>query len=393
MGSISRTLLPVLALGGFVAGGCTKAGQTAKADGGSPDHVAADTRSADAGATLGDGQPGDAPSIEPDAGVADTVLPEPDAGPVDGALPAPDGIASDANPPSPDGHASDASSRLPDGGPSDEEIIRACALAASCAGGGTGSWTASQCVNGFGWTINRHNDVLFGHLLDCAGARTCAEFRTCWGGDWFLLDPMFFDSTCQGNVLTLPARTPGSPPLALDCGAIGGVCEMLATGSTSYGCNVRSCRGAPEPACTGTTATGCGGWSEYKSVDCARIGLDCRIQGYYAVCAGSGAACEVGNVRSTCSGTVATYCAGGALATLDCSRNRFRTACSAGALSEPCAPAGTECVPDSFRGQCDGSKLKLCVDGKLVAVDCRDLGFPSCADSSSTDYARCREGA
>jgi hypothetical protein len=121
--------------------------------------------------------------------------------------------------------------------------------------------------------------------------------------------------------------------------------------------------------------------------------LGCQVQGRHAVCTGSGAACEVGNVRSTCSGSVATYCAGGALATIDCSRNRFRTACSTVSFTEPCAPAGSECVPDSFRGECDGTKLKLCVDGKLVAVDCRDLGFPSCADASSTDDARCREGS
>jgi hypothetical protein len=289
----------------------------------------------------------------------------------------------------PDARPLDSRASLVDGGSSTDLVMRACALAASCGAPGS-NLSPSWCVAEFGRAAWRDATVL-DHLLSCAGATSCEEFRSCWGGDLVTLSATVEDAECIGNVISIELIK-GVSPARLDCGAIGGQCVDLASGLLRVGCNVRPCDG-PEPIrdCNGTTASGCGGWGEYSSVDCARTGRVCRIDGNHAVCAGSGAPCDE-SLRITCAGSVATYCSNGAKATIDCATTRFATGCAAGASSsEPCTAAGKDCDPESFVGRCDGSAFQLCVDGSIATFDCHSIGFPLC-DFPSVGSARCREG-
>jgi hypothetical protein len=363
-----------------------------------------DVRATEVGDLPPDGSVADASLPQPDGGKDEVALSQPDGNGVDAVAPQPDGAGGDSPTPGldggttdtgawePDGRTLDVDSLVPDGGASKDEIMRACLLATSCAGAGS-SLTPSQCLDQFGLTAYRPSDLLFAHLLACAGVKTCSEFRSCWGGDFITLDTVLFGGSCEGNSLTMTPTDSTLSPVHFDCGAVGGFCELLASNSTSYGCNVRSCaRGLIAPTCEGTTASGCGGWAEYTSIDCARTGRICRIDGVHAVCDGTaGAACE-GSEKVTCSGSVATYCGGSAHTTLDCARTHFRTRCGAGGTSwEPCSRAGTECDPINYGGACDGAKVKVCVDGSIVSVDCAAAGLASCELSPSGRYARCRE--
>jgi hypothetical protein len=361
-----------------------------------------DVRATDVGGLSPDASVADASLSQPDGGKGEVLLSQPDGNTVDAVSLQPDGVGGDSPEPGPDGGSTeigawapdsrtlDAGSAVPDGGASKDDTMRACVLATSCSAEGP-YWVPGACLDYFGLTASRTNDVLFAHLLACAGAKTCSEFRSCWGGDAFTLETVWFSGTCQGNALTFTPADPTLPPVQFDCGAIGGVCELLASNSTSYGCNVQSCRRPLAPSCDGATASGCGGWAEYTSIDCARTGRICRIDGVHAVCDGTeGAACE-GSEKVTCSGSVATYCGGSRHTTVDCARTHFRTRCAVGETSwEPCAPAGNECDPLSFRGECDGNKLKVCVDGSIVSVDCGTVGLAFCEPSSTDRYARCR---
>jgi hypothetical protein len=275
------------------------------------------------------------------------------------------------------------------GGANGDRVMRACALAASCGAPGS-NLSPSNCVAHFGRTASRGNDIMLNHLLDCAGASSCTEFRSCWGGDLMFLG-VVPDAECVGNTISVELIK-GVSPAQFDCGIVGGQCAYWATGAIIVGCSIRPCC-SPEPfrACDGATATGCSDSCEYSSIDCVRSGRVCRIDGAHAVCVGSGAACD-DSERVTCAGSVATYCAGGARATIDCATTMFATRCAAGERSyEPCAAAGKDCDPASFVGRCDGSTLRLCVDGSIAAIDCSSIGLPLC-DLPSAGFARCREG-
>ena len=147
------------------------------------------------------------------------------------------------------------------------------------------------------------------------------------------------------------------------------------------------------PSCAGTVLTTCGEWAEFITIDCARVGLTCNVDDRQAKCVGSGAACNPSSDKVTCSGSVATYCAGGAWATIDCAKNPFATRCATGARStEPCAATGTECDPSSYVGGCNSVGMQMCVNGYVVSVDCHALGLVSCAVPATGGYASCRPG-
>jgi hypothetical protein len=397
---------------------CGKTIQTTKPDGGVPD-LGGSKSDAPVGGTpdTGKGQPDVGPgtshvdmaSALPDANGADAAEPRSDAGKpkldvttdrgeVDAGAVRPDSAVD--SPPSLDGSRPDgladgrgrdtAGSGL-DGGTTDDEIVRLCALAASC--GYTASVTSpSQCVAEFAKTASRGSDLVLDHLRGCANARGCSQLGSCWGGELFSLEPIVWDGRCEGDTIKLSSS--GST-VYFDCRKLGASCDQPATTGIDATCNVRPCMGADraDPSCAGTVLTNCGEWAEFVTIDCARIGLTCNVENRQGECVGSGAACNPSSDKVTCSGSVATYCAGGARATIDCAKNPFAARCASGAPStEPCAPAGTECDPSSYVGGCDTLGMKMCVNGYVVSVDCHALGLVSCAVPATGGYASCRPG-
>jgi hypothetical protein len=278
-----------------------------------------------------------------------------------------------------------------DGGTTDDEIVRLCALAASC-GYLAAVTSPSQCVEEFSKTASRSNDIVIDHLRGCASSMGCNEFSACWGGDLFSLGPIVWDGGCEGNSIRFPTY---GTSVYFDCGKMGALCDQPATTGISATCNVRPCYGAGSaaPSCAGTVLTTCGQWAEFVTIDCARVGLTCDLAASEVECVGSGSACNPSSDKVTCSGSVATYCAGGAQATIDCAKNPFATRCASGARStEPCAVAGTECDPSSYVGGCDTVGMKMCVNGYVVSVSCQALGLVSCTVPASGGYASCRPG-
>ena len=338
-----------------------------------------------------DGIRSDAVKMGPDSNTSDVSDSGFDGNVIDAADSAPDRRTSDAADSGADSRVTDLGALIPDGGTSKDEIIHACALAASCAAS-SNAYSASRCIQEFGKTGSRQDDIKLNHLLTCAQAATCTDFDSCWGGDLFTLDPFVAGGECHGNSIDVtPAGASG--PQFLNCSAMGGVCEGLTTDVISVACNARPCSGAERvaPACDGTTASGCGGWAGYTSLDCAWSGRKCQVQGSYAVCAGTGTSCSDSD-KVTCAGSVATYCSRGARATVDCAKTGVATRCAGGALStEPCTAAGTECDPASFVDQCDNNTLKLCADGSIVSVACNDIGLVLCW-ARPGGFGQCRPG-
>jgi hypothetical protein len=278
------------------------------------------------------------------------------------------------------------------------EIARACALAASCSGYGSPT-SASRCIAEFGATVSRRDDTNLDRLLSCArktlggDSRGCGTFVSCWGGDLFTLDSIVQGGRCSG---TKVAYTPAgaTSPLQLDCAVLGQECSDPMTGLQRAGCAAKSCLVSPvaAPSCEGTVASACAGYGPRSTVDCGRSGRTCQVSGQNAVCVGTGAACDTSE-KVTCAGSEATYCAGGARATVDCATNSMATRCAAGASSsEPCATTGTACNPVTFVDVCSGAAMQVCVDGAIATIPCVDIGLASCQTPSGTSYARCEEG-
>jgi hypothetical protein len=278
------------------------------------------------------------------------------------------------------------------------EIARACALAASCSGYGSPT-SASRCIAEFSTTASRRDDTNLDRLLKCArdamstASWGCGAFTSCWGGDLVTLDAIVQGARCSGTqVLYTPSGA--TSPLRLDCAVMGQECVDPMTSLQRAGCAPKACLVAPvaAPSCDGTVASACAGYGPRSTVDCARSGRTCQVSSQSAACVGTGAACDT-TEKVTCSGSEATYCAGGARATVDCATNSMATRCAAGASSsEPCAAAGTACNPATFADVCSGSAMQVCVDGSIATIPCIDIGLVSCQTPSGTSYARCQEG-
>jgi hypothetical protein len=325
-----------------------------------------------------DSNPSDALDTAFDGNVADAADAGVDRRPADAA-----DVAADSR-------ASDVGTVVPDGGTNPNEIIRACALAVSCASY-SNTYSASRCIQEFGKTVSRQDDLKLNRLLTCVKATNCSDFNSCWGGDLFTLDLFVTGGQCSGNSIEITLAG-ASGPQYQNCSAMGGVCEGLATDVISVACNAQSCKGTGvAPTCDGTKASGCGGSAEYTSLDCAWSGRACQLQANRAVCAGTGPACSASD-KVTCAGSVATYCSREARATVDCAKTGFATRCVDGGLAtEPCTAAGTECDPAAYVDQCDGNTLKMCANGSIVSVACNDIGRVLCF-AGSVGSAKCTPG-
>lgn len=58
-------------------------------------------------------------------------------------------------------------------------------------------------------------------------------------------------------------------------------------------------------------------------------------------------------------------------------RITLRSACNKGGATEPCRLEGSQCNA-GYAGECQGSKLLVCVDGYKLGVDCAAIGFDLC---------------
>lgn len=276
-----------------------------------------------------------------------------------------------------------------------DRVARACAFVAACAAQLAHDVRASQCVEWFAYRDWPHAGLtglgpsMLDRLLACAPAASCKAFRSCYGGSW-VGPTVCREGSCSGSML----GSYGNSALFLECDKLGATCVDLATGA------LRAC--CASKTCSGTSTTTCDPQSSTKGTecllgvshdfDCAPVGKVCS-ESPSLLCQGAGGACDPASTVS-CKGSLAQHCMGNAdgsgnLATVDCSKTVFRSACNAGGSSDtPCRPAGSACGP-SFAGACQGSGLQLCVDGQQVTVDCVGLGFDLCGNAPLTKAPQC----
>ncbi len=270
-----------------------------------------------------------------------------------------------------------------------QSIVEACTIAVSCNAPG-GNWpffSPSSCVDQIarmGWWYDgperTANPYATSRLLECAAKfpGDCAALATCWGSStWFGLSLCREGGYCQDGSNEMIG---GPGDTALDCTEFGGECTNLWSNAQRACCNSKSCDGAPAVTCDGAKASICGGWGERVDFDCGVSGQTCNPDPY-APCKGSDP-CDPMTTPTTCKGTYAVYCSGGGIAVHDCATTQFRTACNEGAPSyeAPCKPKGGACDPEYESGVCEGTVLRVCVDGDWVGVDCAEIGFQACVE-------------
>lgn len=278
--------------------------------------------------------------------------------------------------------------------PYTQQVIRACAKAASCGSAipptPNGPFGVSSCIDAFGQQSGGAMPVgavfdpdIAQRLIDCTSASSCAEYFACFGGNWVGVSRCREGAGCKDNKLSEYAS--GSP--TFDCTVLGATCFELYSGAIRSCCNQKLCTDSLNSVnCNGTKGSYCHGWGAYFEFDCADSGRVCS-EDPTALCMGTGAACAP-EQPVTCSGDVASYCSGGKLASVDCGKNPFRSACGSNAY-EPCVPRGSDCSTD-YQGGCEGSALSYCFDGKIERIDCTSVGFSTC-DVDLNGNARCRE--
>jgi hypothetical protein len=120
---------------------------------------------------------------------------------------------------------------------------------------------------------------------------------------------------------------------------------------------------------------------------CASFGLVCGDSGSGALCQGTGSACtgpvypsfDVDYEGISCQGETLTACVDGKSAELDCGCFGPEFSCQNVDGTYFCGSA-SECDPKTFEKRCAGNSAEFCNAGKIVSVDCRELGFPGCTD-------------
>ena len=224
-----------------------------------------------------------------------------------------------------------------------------------------------------------------GRLADLMSAPNCdAVFivlnrgeapATCSGGK-----PACLETVAQ----TCEATSAGSLMLTTDCSGYGMACE-------EGECTLGQCASG---SCDGDTLVACKDGGHKQLVQCGFLGLGCGRGAEGLQCQGRGDSCSVDTVKPACDGAKFTLCLGGHQAVIDCAQlTDGRRACNQqwldqnkvlltaeeivdGHLAQACAPTGFEC--EDKTSSCDGDVVQICVDGLLMPLSCRDLGFDGC---------------
>ena len=275
-----------------------------------------------------------------------------------------------------------------------EEAARACIIASSCMAGLKANsyqpFTASRCLDGFAYldwprmSYNMdHNRAPSRRVLQCAKSfTTCEAFFHCYGGNWISFSLCREGGSCMANRLVSYQNN----VYYLDCSSYKAKCVNLPTGAIRGCCAVKTCAATSSTTCNGAKGTHCLLGVSFD-FDCAPTNRQCSTD-TSVMCAGKGASCPTLS-KPKCAGSKATYCAGGRLSTYDCVNNSFRSACDDNSHGIPCKPADAQCGPD-WKGQCNGTRLGVCLNGTRMFLDCAKLGFSGCSVTNTQKVAHCQ---
>jgi hypothetical protein len=240
---------------------------------------------------------------------------------------------------------------------------------------------------------------LTGVLSGMLSATTCAELYQAL--NFGVAPPPCEDESraCVGDVAQ-ECRTMGASKLRFDtdCARTGMKCR-------EGRCILGTC---VSDACDGDSLVTC--TDGVKSLFlCGVLGLTCGNGSNGLACVGKGDVCSTSDpdypVVPKCEGSILSWCLGGKLATVDCGLlTDGRRTCNWGWLdthtdvtsdeildkhfTDACGPTGGDC--EGNVSECEGSSLKLCIDGYYEYEVCRDYHATGCStDGVFGQYATC----
>jgi hypothetical protein len=228
----------------------------------------------------------------------------------------------------------------------------------------------------------------------CGDAPNCAAYQACMtfqhSATYCTAHP---GRSCDGDVLVNCTSTPDVS--ATNCTGLGLHCVEANGGASCT--SGRTCSGSAELSCQGDTSVRCESSSQLEyPIDCTRLGANIRcFMGrctYWPTCTRAGNRCE-GDVAVQCGASTEPGTRMDCRASVD---GRCVVGADAGA-DAALTPEGW-CEFDAHECSvndpetCMGNALRLCVNGRLVSIDCRPLGFRTCvqpSDASGMTAAHC----
>jgi hypothetical protein len=272
--------------------------------------------------------------------------------------------------------------RLDAGNPTVDDIVAVCIRAASCLTtfGATIFFNVSTCATKL--ALGYASEPASARLVACRDALDCQSLVDCFGNS-FISDTLLEGSynwpgECQGTTIVYNEAR-------FDCCSVGRTCVNEFMGDRAV-CALGPCA-TEEEQCQGDIVESCFDGVLYR-FDCAPFGTTCGIDqwGQTNCSVGKGAPCS-NNDPDVCNGSVATRCIGGRLATLDCATQSPEKECREGYCVPPLVDGGGGgCLYGN--AYCKGATMAVCVGDGWRNVDCRNLGFQTCAPLGND--ARCR---
>lgn len=301
-------------------------------------------------------------------------------------------LASCAPPGGGDGGATDASVSSDASIPAAADAIaRMCLLNDACQYQTIFYSEADRCVSRALELVAAHAEVHtpehrdhFARMLDCARTATsCDEYVRC--SDYDVACSGVAQPRCDGTVRNA-CSTPGSNflPRTFDCARFGGgSCEG---GACTHRAGAASCDAPGDSRCDGEVRVWCrasaGAGTEIR--EACPTGTRCLGPSTYmgaTVACYSTTPCAAPSTR--CDGDTAVLCAmaeGQLLeARSDCAAAGRVCALDARGRAA-CVPPANECTAavTGTSATCDGTAIRVCLEGRIQRVDCASLGRTSC---------------
>lgn len=272
----------------------------------------------------------------------------------------------------------------PDAGFNRDKALRACVAADAC-GAVSFAYAGSYCLEtGWDQAFITGTAAIWIDIYECvlAAVPDCSAVEMCFGGGQ-PLQPCseITDGYCAGSV-RVQCDTAHNTFLHQDCATANQECTMANASLSDLvpKCGLGACtEGVHDAACQEYLLLSCAG-GNYEVTDCSAQGMICGDdpQGRKA-CVGTGAGCP-DDFTPTCTDNVLVDCQNRHLRQLDCSLLAGDFTCSTSTSS--CVPAGTDCTPGDPE-LCQGTTIRICVDGSWYPLDCSDLGFTGCSVSAA----------
>lgn len=262
-----------------------------------------------------------------------------------------------------------------------ENVLRACLMRDGCNILPLGY--VSQCLENYDEQAVHLRQDIWSKIYSCVlTATNCTEIRACFGNGE---PPQSCDVNtsaghCDGDTAYV-CDAFDNTLYAYDCSASGMTCVQGADGIPH--CTKSECNPATStPECDGDIMTVCDANGYEDITDCAQKDLNCimvqtRSGENVPACLEPGEQCKPDEFEDSCDGNTLVVCLYGATSRIDCTKLAGQKRCQQDDTGARCVAQGTECeVQDET---ClDDFVARLCRDGYIMDVDCRDLGFRRC---------------